>query len=63
MSVEFNLVVSDGNRRYTVRLTPPVGSGASEDWPIWIENEEGEGMTLSAKNLFDLLDKEFKETF
>ncbi len=63
MSVEFNLIVSDGARWYKVRLAPPTYSGANEDWPVWVENEEGEGMTFSAKNLFDILDKEFKENF
>lgn len=29
----------------------------------WLENELGEGMEMSEKNLFDILHHEFKENF
>jgi hypothetical protein len=33
------------------------------DWPYWLINQDGEGMTLSECNLFGLLDREFKANF
>jgi len=30
---------------------------------IWFENHEDEGMSMSSKNLFDILDRAFKEEF
>ena len=33
------------------------------DGEIWLENEGGEGMTVSEKNLFDVLDEYFRREF
>ena len=33
------------------------------DWKYWLENEEEEAMSLSEKNLFDLIDEYFKSEF
>jgi|TARA_Y100000310_G_scaffold9154_1_gene9605 hypothetical protein len=33
------------------------------EWPFWLGNEGGEGMSLSEKMLFDILDQHFKENF
>lgn len=32
-------------------------------FPFWFENEDGEGMGLTEKDLFDILDKAFKDKF
>jgi len=33
------------------------------NWPYFLENEEGEGMSMSETNLFDLLDDYMKKEF
>lgn len=60
MQTEFT--VTDGGHSYTLRVISPMPFG-TEDWPIWFENEAGEGMSMSEKNLFDVLDAAFKEQF
>jgi len=48
--------VANGEKSYILSET-------GTDWEYWLENEAGEGMSLSEKNLFDLLDKYFQEEF
>jgi hypothetical protein len=54
MSIE----VSSGSKIY--RLSTIRGD---EDWEYWLENEEGEAMSISEKNIFDIFDKEWQESF
>jgi len=46
------------NKSYTLTET-----FNSNDFDLWLENEEGEGMSVSEQNLFDVLDKYFSEEF
>ncbi len=63
--VEFEIVVYEYEkevlgRSYKLRYSyPTIGGGYS----FWLVNEEGEGMSLSNKNVFDLLDEYFKREF
>jgi hypothetical protein len=46
--------IEDKDKMYILRYT-------DRGW--WLENELGEGMEMSEKNLFDILHHEFKENF
>lgn len=62
MQGEFT-VWNDSPRRdesYTVKLNTRT---THNEWPIFIVNEAGEGMSISEKELFDMLDKHFKREF
>ena len=49
--------ISDNEKSYTIYKID------DHDWEYWLENEESEGMSLSEKILFDLIDKYFKSEF
>ena len=51
---EKNDKASIATKRYTL---------GTRNGKLWLENESGEGMSMSEKNFFDVLDKHFKETF
>lgn len=55
----FELTVKDGDKSYTIKENevPP------SPWTLLLENEDGEGMSISDKNLFDILDNYFKTEF
>lgn len=54
----FILEIKDGENAYCLS-----NYNSSADFPLFLENQDNEGMSLSEKNLFDLLDKYFKEEF
>lgn len=56
----FHLIVEKEHKRYTLSNGMPVGA---DGWEFWLTNEEGEGMSVSGVNLFDILDRFFKENF
>lgn len=47
----------DGEKHYALSTTENPG------FPYWLENQDGEGMSLSEKNVFDILDEYFKKEF
>lgn len=38
-------------------------TNSSEDWPFWLENSDGEGMSLTEQDVFDALHEHFKKNF
>lgn len=58
MVMGFILEIKDGENAYCLS-----NYNSSADFPLFLENQDNEGMSLSEKNLFDLLDKYFKEEF
>lgn len=61
MQAQFT-VWNDSRRRdksYTVKLTPT----ENNEWPIFLVNEAGEGMSISEKDLFYMFDEHFKKEF
>ena len=50
------VVYRDG-KKYSLSRTP------SEDWPFWLENGTGEGMSVSEHDLFEALNRIWKEGF
>lgn len=62
--MQTKLTVSNGEASYMITihtLGPPYTTG--NEPLIWIENEGGEGMSMSEKNLYDILDKHFQSEF
>lgn len=57
-----DLVVSKGHKYYRLEI-PFEPSEGHEEQPIWLENEIGEGMSMSEENLFDIIDAAFREQF
>ena len=56
--------VCKGGAAYTLRVhTQRQPSSGEREQPIWFVNEAGEGMSMSEKNLFDILDAAFKAEF
>ena len=53
----FELKVRDKDKSLTLTEYPC----AINDNPYWLVREDGEGQSISEKNLFDLLDKWFEE--
>ncbi len=56
--MQTELTVRNGVAAYTIRI-----DSAYDDHPIWFVKETGEGMSMSEKNLFDILDTAFKAEF
>lgn len=57
MNWEIN--VKKGEHHYYLRSSDT----SSDKWVFWLENEHNEGTSMSAIDLFDVLDKFFKENF
>ena len=55
-----SLDVRDGSKAYFLEYR---GDNTPGHQPFWLYNENGEGMELSEKDVFDALDKYFKENF
>lgn len=55
-----NITVSHGDKAYFLNEVPGL---EDTGFRFWLDNQEGEGMSLSEKNLFDLLDQYFKDNF
>jgi len=53
----FSIFVTDGKKSYELSSQKKV------EWCFWLKNQDGEGMGESEKNIFDMLDKHFKENF
>ena len=49
--------VQKGERSYEISMIQ------DKDWPLWLESGPGEGMGMSAYDLFDMLDEYFKANF
>ena len=56
----FHLIVEKDGKEYTLANS---WSGSADGWDFWLTNEDGEGMSMSGVNLFDILDKFFSENF
>ncbi|MGB0817839.1 MAG: hypothetical protein ACPGQQ_02945 [Candidatus Puniceispirillaceae bacterium] len=44
---------------YTLEYNPESANG----WPLWLENAEGEGMSMSLNDFETMLAKHFEENF
>lgn len=55
--MSFELELRKGEKCYILKHY------GARQWEYWLENEEGEGMSVSEPNLFDVIDKYFKEEF
>jgi len=53
----FEVTIEKDGKSYTIKQVKDA------QFPFWFENESGEGMGMSEINMFDLLDKAFKENF
>ena len=60
---KFSLTVVKDEKKYILTCTDMKDSISGKDWSFWLENELEEGMTLSEINLFDIIDKHWKESF
>ena len=58
MFVELTVSDSETKRKYTLQYSPN-----STSYEFFLRNEEGEGMSMSEKNLYGLLNQYFKEEF
>ena len=58
MFVELTVSDKETKKKYTLQYS------SDQDGNFFlVTNEEGEGMSISEKNLFDILDRYFKEEF
>jgi len=55
----FELTVKDKDKSY--KITTGDILDVRNNWDYWIEKKDGEGQSISEKNLFDILDKFFEE--
>ena len=60
MRIEFT--VSGKNGTYTIQVSTTDTYPEGRDC-VFLQNQDGEGMGMSEQNLFDVLDKHFKEVF
>ncbi len=58
--MDIRLNVRNGSRSYLIRIAT---DDPNPNHLIWLERENGEGMSLSEKNLFDILDAAFRNEF
>lgn len=58
MIESFTLIIKRGDKHYCLAR-----QYRRDGWDYFLTNEEGEGMSLSEINLFDIIDEHFKETF
>ena len=56
----FSLLVRDGEKSYELFSLDDRRDGS---WDYFLQNQNGEGTSVSTKNLFDLFDSFFKENF
>lgn len=56
----WNVNPSQRTSSYTIRIHTRT---THNEWPIYLVNEGGEGMSISEQDLFDMLDKHFKKEF
>lgn len=57
MQITIKDETNDKGKSYSISTTNMT------DWPFWIACEDGEGMSITEKNLFDALDTWYKENF
>ncbi len=60
--MHIDLTIHGDGKFYRLMTTVPTPPG-HEVQPIWFENEDGEGMSMSENTFFEILDKAFKENF
>lgn len=56
----FYLTISDGQKTYILNEFQDT---ACIEQAFWLSNQDGEGMSLSRQNLFDLIDQYFRKNF
>lgn len=57
----FELHISDNGVAQTYKISIFISHDGRKS--LWISNVQGEGMEVSEKNFFDVIDKYFKEEF
>ena len=55
MSDEQTAAIEAGDYRLSLR--------SDDDWPFWLENKDGEGMSCSELDIAEMFGKHFKEYF
>ncbi len=59
-SARFHLTIEKGDKKYTLSNSLSV---TADKWEFFLINKGYEGMSMSGEQLFDLLDKFWKEEF
>ena len=57
MDIVINDAHKDSGKQFIITVT------SDPKWPFWLAREDGEGMGMSEKNLYDIFDEHFKNNF
>ena len=57
----FELTVKDKDKDKSLTITTGSYLDTVNGWEFWLERQDGEGQSISEKNLYDVLDKFFEE--